>query len=170
MERRISKKCESYVLQFKSDVKKWMDDSNMCNNAQYSEFLQYIYDYPNIVFDKEDFQKRKRVKNMVPHFDRCSAYRANSEQCTRRKQQGSEYCGTHIKGTPHGIITGETQNNKQNKIDVFAQEIKGINYYIDKNNNVYNTEDIISNSKNPSVIAKYVKTPSGEYSIPMMGL
>jgi len=170
MERRISKKCESYILQFKSDVKKWMDESNISSDSQYSEFLQYIYDYPNITLDKEDFQKRKRVKNMVPHFDRCNAYRANNEQCTRRKQQGGEYCGTHIKGTPHGIMSNETQNNKQNKIEVFVQEIKGINYYIDKNNNVYNTEDIISNSKNPSVIAKYVKTTGGEYNIPMFGI
>ena len=170
MERRISKKCESYILQLKSDVKKWMDESNMHENDDYSGFLQYFYDYPNIILDKEDFQKRKRVKNMVPHFDRCSAYRANSEQCTRRKQQSSEYCGTHIKGTPHGIISNELIPHKQNKIEVFAQEIKGIHYYVDKNNNVYNTEDIISNSKNPVIIAKYVKTPSGEYSIPMMGI
>jgi negative regulator of replication initiation len=170
MERRINKKVESYVQQLKTDIKSWMDKSEMSTNSQYSEFLQFMYDYPNLSIDKEDFQKRKRVKNMVPHFDRCNAYRANNEQCTRRKQQGSEYCGTHIKGTPHGIINNETQNNKQNKIEVFVQEIKGINYYIDKCNNVYNTEDIISNSKNPSIIAKYVKNNFGEYSIPMLGL
>lgn len=170
MERRINKKVESYMQQLKTDIKCWMDKSEISNNIQYSEFLQFMYDYPNLSLDKEDFQKRKRVKNMVPHFDRCNAYRANNEQCTRRKQQGSEYCGTHIKGTPHGIINNETQTHKQNKIEVFVQEIKGINYYIDKCNNVYNTEDIISNSKNPSIIAKYVKNNIGEYSIPMLGL
>jgi hypothetical protein len=48
---------------------------------------------------------------------------------------------------------------------VFAQDIKGIVYYIDKSNNVYQAEDIISNKINPKIIAKYVK--EGEnYSIP----
>lgn len=173
MERRISKKIDCYMSNFKSDIKKWMDDNNMHNEPHYLEFLQYIYDYPVLCLDKEDFQKRKRVKNMVPHFDRCIAYRASEEQCTRRKQQNSDFCGTHIKGTPNGKVTdnnGDNENLKQKKLEVFAQEIKGINYYIDKNNNVYNTEDIISNSKNPLIIAKYIKSPYGEYSIPSLGM
>ena len=38
-------------------------------------------------------------------------------------------------------------------------------FYIDKNNNVYQTEDIYTNKTNPKVIAKYVK--NGDiYSIP----
>ena len=48
--------------------------------------------------------KRKRVKNVVHLSDRCCAKRANGEQCTRRrKDTTTEYCGTHLKGTPHGI-------------------------------------------------------------------
>jgi hypothetical protein len=51
------------------------------------------------------------------------------------------------------------------KVEVYAQDIMGIIYYIDKNNNVYQAEDIVSNKLNPKVIAKYVK--DGEnYSIP----
>jgi hypothetical protein len=128
--------------------------------------MQYIYDYERLTFSKEDLQKRKRVKNFVPMFDRCCAKRANEEQCTRRKKDGNEYCGTHMKGTPHGIIDAqnEVKINYQ-KIEVWAQDIQGIIYYIDKNNNVYQAEDIISNKMNPKIIAKYVK--NGEiYSIP----
>ena len=48
---------------------------------------------------------------------------------------------------------------------MFAQDIQGIIYYIDKNSNVYQAEDIIINKINPKIIAKYVK--EGEnYSIP----
>jgi hypothetical protein len=51
------------------------------------------------------------------------------------------------------------------KIEVWAQDIQGIVYYIDKTNNVYQAEDILSNKINPKIIAKYLKT--GEhYSIP----
>ena len=131
-----------------------------------NQLLQYIYDYERLSFCKEDFQKRKRVKNFVPIYDRCCAKRASDEQCTRRKKEGSEYCGTHLKGTPHGIVDMEAppKNNTQ-KIELYAQDIQGIIYYIDNNNNVYQAEDIISNKVNPKIIAKYVK--NGDiYSIP----
>lgn len=171
MERRISKKCELYMLKFKKDVKEWLDESDMSKNKLYSVFLQYLYDYPTFSLEKEDFQKRKRIKNLVPQFDRCGAKRANGDQCSRRKQGGFEYCGTHIKGTPHGEIEVENvEQKKQNKIEVFVQEIQGINYYIDKNGNVYKTEDIVSNSKNPLIIAKYNKNVKGDYQIPEFGL
>ena len=138
----------------------------MINNEPINQILQYIYDYDRLTFTKEDFQKRKRVKNFVPIFDRCCAKRASNEQCTRRKKEGCEYCGTHIKGTPHGIVDlqNDTKNTTQ-KVEVYAQDIQGIVYYIDKNNNVYQAEDIISNKVNPKVIAKYVKN-CDHYSIP----
>jgi hypothetical protein len=51
------------------------------------------------------------------------------------------------------------------KIEVNAIDIKGIVYYLDDNGNVYDTEDVISNVKNPRIIAKYEKT-GDNYSIP----
>ena len=114
----------------------------------------------------EDFQKRKRVKNTVPQFERCMAKRANGEQCTRRKKDGSCFCGTHIKGTPHGVVDDSKEPTQQvKKVEVWVQEIKGINYYIDAEKNVYLPEDIISNSKRPRVIGTWEKQ-GDEYSIP----
>ena len=131
-----------------------------------NQLLQYVYDYERLSFEKEDFQKRKRVKNFVPVFDRCCAKRATNEQCTRRKKEGNEYCGTHMKGTPHGIIDNqEDAKITTQKIEVWAQDIQGIIYYIDKNNNVYQAEDIIVNKLNAKIIAKYVKN-GDTYSIP----
>lgn len=166
MDKRINKKCELFIQEFKSDIKKYMDSQNLSKSLQYSEFLQYLYDYPSIKFSKEDFQKRKRIKNIVPQFDRCTAKRANGEQCTRRKKDLNEYCGTHIKGTPHGEVIVEDTNNTTNKIEITLQEIQGIYYYIDtNNNNVYKMEDIVNNCKNPSIISKYKKMDNGEYKL-----
>jgi hypothetical protein len=166
MEKRLNKKAETYITSFKDSIREKAGQMGMTKNEQVNQLLQYIYDYERLSFNKEDFQKRKRVKNFVPIFDRCCAKRASNEQCTRRKKDGCEYCGTHLKGTPHGIIdTQNEQKNNTQKIEVYAQDIQGIVYYIDKNNNVYQAEDIISNKINPKIIAKYVK--DGEnYSIP----
>ena len=158
MERRLNKKVETYITSFKDNIREKASQMGMTKNEQVNQLLQYIYDYDRLAFIKEDFQKRKRVKNFVPIFDRCCAKRASNEQCTRRKKDGCEYCGTHLKGTPHGIIDAQNENkNTTQKIEVYAQDIQGIVYYIDKNNNVYQAEDIISNKINPKIIAKYVK-------------
>jgi ferredoxin-fold anticodon binding domain-containing protein len=76
-----------------------------------------------------------------------------------------------MKGTPHGIFDVQNDANKINtqKVEVWAQDIQGIVYYIDKSNNVYDTSDIIKNQVNPKIIAKYVKTGEN-YSIPELNI
>lgn len=111
----------------------------------------------------DDLKKRKRVKNVVPYFDRCLGKKSNGEQCTRRKKDGSDLCGTHIKGTPHGKINDNSEKVK--KVTVYAKEIKGIVYYIDTDGNVYNTEDVYENKQNPRIIAKYKIEDDEKYSI-----
>jgi hypothetical protein len=170
MERRLNKKVEGYLTQFKDHIKEKSIQLELNKNDQVNQLIQYIYDYDRLCFGKEDFAKRKRVKNVVPYFDRCCAKRANEEQCTRRKKDGSEYCGTHMKGSPHGVIESQTENKTTfQKIEVWAQDIQGIIYYIDKTGNVYQAEDIVVNKINPKIIAKYVKI-GDSYSIPEFNL
>ena len=129
---------------------------------------QFIYDYDELHIGKEEFTKRKRLKNVVHTFERCSAKRANSEQCTRKKKTGCEYCGTHMKGIPHGIVEcSAVQKPTVKKISIWAQDITGIIYYLDKDFNVYQAEDIICNKENPKVIASY-SIEDEKYSIHMI--
>lgn len=166
MERRLNKKINDYVHVFKTDlVGKIQSIQSTPTQANMVELVNYVYQYTNFELNKEDFMKRKRVKSAVPVYERCCAKRASGEQCTRRKKDDCQYCGTHSKGTPHGMISDKEPTSTTKKVEVNAIDIKGIVYYLDNAGNVYDTEDIISNSKNPRVIAKYVKT--GEvYSIP----
>ena len=97
MERRLNKKVETYIATFKDSIREKTSLMGISSNEQTNQLLQYIYDYERLTFNKEDFQKRKRVKNFVPIFDRCCAKRASNEQCTRRKKEEFEYCGTHLK-------------------------------------------------------------------------
>lgn len=166
MERRLNRKIEEYVTDFKQSVLSKAQQLGLNNDPNLAALVKYVYDYDRLVLSKEDFMKRKRVKNAVHLADRCGAKRASCEQCTRRKKEGFEYCGTHLKGTPHGICeTGDNDKPSGQKIEVWVQDIQGIVYYIDKNNNVYQTEDIFTNKVNPKIIAKYLKT-GDNYSIP----
>ena len=170
MEKRINKKIESYLSDFKDKVKDKANELGINTDDKLSQIVQYIYDYDRLVLLKEDFMKRKRVKNAVHLSDRCCAKRASCEQCTRRKKEGHDYCGTHLKGTPHGTFELEEDSKPQcQKIEVWAQDIQGIIYYIDKTGNVYQAEDIMHGKVNPKVIAKYMKIGES-YSIPAFGI
>ena len=174
MEGRVNKKVNDHQYNFKTDIQDYLkkndlsiknrDDQELTN-----DFLKFIFDNGNINFSKEDFKKRKRVKNQVPQYERCIACRANGQQCTRRRKNDFMYCGTHVKGTPHGELNSSVDDiNKVKKIEVWVQEIKGINYYIDSDKNVYLPEDIISNSISPRVIGKWEIDKENNYSIPAL--
>jgi len=169
MERRLNKKLEVYISTFKNDIRDKTAELGIVPE-QANMLLQYVYDYERVSVNKDDFAKRKRVKNIVPFFDRCCAKRASGEQCTRRKKTDAEYCGTHMKGVPHGMVDNqEDAVATSQKIEVWAEDIQGIIYYIDKNNNVYQAEDIVGNMQNPKIIAKYVKVGEN-YTIPEFGI
>ena len=170
MERRLNKKIETYLTDFKDSVREKATSLGLTNEEKNVQLLQHIFDYERLAFQKDDFQKRKRVKNVVPFFDRCCAKRANNEQCTRRKKDGCEFCGTHSKGTPHGIVDSQDEDKPTTqKVEVWAQDIQGIIYYIDKFGNVYQAEDIVVNKQNPTIIAKYVKN-GDVFTIPEFGI
>lgn len=188
MERRVNKRIEDYIIGLKNDVAKKLQQIvntlDVTDTSTIDELMRaidntklqcnsmagFVYNYEKLRLGKDDFMKRKRIKSVVPIYERCSAKRANGEQCTRRKKDGETYCGTHIKGTPHSIVDDvecETPTTKNVKVDIWAQDIKGIIYYIDKAGNVYDTEDIMKIDKYPKrVIAKYQQDEAGKYSIP----
>tara|TARA_Y100001936_G_scaffold204329_1_gene207719 strand:- start:719 stop:1231 length:513 start_codon:yes stop_codon:yes gene_type:complete len=167
MEKRINQKTRTYLQQFKNDIKEYVTSKQCINKDITDSLLQFVYDYQPLEFQKTDFQKRKRVKNIVPYFERCCALRANGQQCTRRRKNSDKFCGTHIKGIPHGEINQEKSEPTHTKKTVWAQDIKGIIYYIDDSNNVYHPQDVLNNTVNPKIIAKYV-LKEGEYSIPSL--
>ena len=168
MERRINKKIETHFVDLKSQI---IDRLKVCYgniecDSDAYKLVEFIYNFPKIVITPDDIKKRKRVKNIVPFCDKCLALRANGEQCSRRKKSGYSFCGTHIKGTPHGHVENKPEANPYTKRTVWIEEINGISYYIDKNNNVYDSSDIVNNVVNPRVLAKYEQNAFGEYSIP----
>ncbi len=59
------------------------------------------------------------------------------------------------------------KNQPTPKRVVRAQDIKGIIYYIDDQSNVYDPNDIMNNTVDPKIIAKYVVN-DGNYSIPSL--
>ena len=176
MDRKLNKRIAEYIGDFKKHIRKQAVDLDFVEKEKIENLISYVFDYERLVLTKEDVSKRKRIKNSIPCMNRCYAIRANGEQCTRKQKEGFLFCGTHEKGIPHGSIQDECANpaetDKSNdKIvsEVFAEEIGGIVYYLDKLDNVYCAEDILNNKENPQVVAKY-ECVEGVYKIPSFGI
>ena len=196
MERRISGKIDAYIIDLKDAISSKIRElgtaasaaaasesgtgtgtgsdncvaGNTTINQLCKQLTTFVYEYEKLKLTKEDFMKRKRVKNTVPIQERCLAKRANGEQCTRKKKEGCDYCGTHTKGVPCSIMDNDEENGDKTKlnqqsVNIWVQNIKGIEYFIDGSQNVYKHEDVINNSTNPRIIAKYSKSESGAFSI-----
>ena len=178
MEKRINNKIDNWTNTFKDDLRDYIVQNkvelfNGGADNQLEKLIGFVYKYGSLSLSNDDFMKRKRVKNTVPYFERCKAKRASGEQCTRRRKtdEGDScmFCGTHIKGTPHGVVTSSEENVESIKtVTTWAQDFNGIVYYIDKDHNVYKAEDIYQNIKNPKVIAKYEVDAAGNYTIPSL--
>jgi len=180
MERRIQQKINDYLADFKESIKNNFnelirDNHNLQDNIHELQIkhIQNIYNFPTLQLTEEDFRKRKRIKNNIPLEDRCCAFRANKQQCSRRKLQKHNFCGTHLKGQPHGSIDNQDIDTTQT-ISIWAEDIKGIHYYIDNNGRVYDNNDVLTNKINPKVIAMYTVEVDTDgknvYSIPEFGI
>lgn len=135
------------------EIKNHLENINL-DDKNRNDIINYLDNMHSLELTKDDFLKRKRVKTCVPTYLKCKARRANGEQCTRKRKNDICYCGTHEKNRPHGEI--EDDNNVEyKKIEVWVEEINGITYYIDKFNNVYKTQDILSNKPDPDIISRY---------------
>jgi hypothetical protein len=113
----------------------------------------------------DDIKYQKRCRNNIPDTDRCYAKKSSGDRCSRRrKTNDSLFCGTHIKGTPHGVFNNHEDNNVK-KIEYFDVDVSGIVYWVDNDGNVYNHDDIHSGKKNPRIITSYSKKSDGTYDI-----
>jgi hypothetical protein len=169
MEKNINKRIEEHSLIFKDEIKNKLISLNLKERDKVNEILQFVYDYDRLILVKEDLLKPKRMKIEISMQIRCCAKRVNGEQCSRRKIKDVEYCGTHYKGLPFGKFECDNKSESIQKLNVFAEDIQGIIYYVDRFLNVYDTHEILEEKENPKIIAKAAKN-GNVYTIPEFGL
>ena len=64
MEKRISRKISNFIVEFKKNIVQ--EVTKLGNTENTNKLCQFIYNYEGLSITKEDLQKRKRVKNIVP--------------------------------------------------------------------------------------------------------
>lgn len=127
-----------------------------------TDFLEMLRDLPI---------SKRRQTTKVPESDRCRAVceGADRPRCTRRKKSGQIYCGTHLKGRPHGTVDDSGLMCERTR-NVVTEEHRGIVMYVDADGasgsrNIYNHVDVIQNRLNPRVVGQ-VEQGSMSFSPP----
>lgn len=113
---------------------------------------------------KSDNSDNDENQPIVIDQNKCYARTGGSKQCSRKKQKGQDFCGSHMHNQPNGRIdqiieTTKSQPKKRGRppknspkspiidtpitcMDAVMEEIHGINYIIDENNgNIYKIPD-----------------------------
>jgi hypothetical protein len=172
---------EEYIIQFKNDIQSKIRALEVIHSAsteaerdKIRELMEYIYEYPKLVINKQPHAK-PCANGKLPSASQtklepdqiCIAKRSDGQQCTRKKKKNCDFCGTHAKIVQ---MQAEKQTTSDavavHKMEISAEDIHGIIYYIDKYNNVYHTEDVLEGVENPRIIAKATKHGNNSYTIP----
>lgn len=170
MEKRLNTKIDQYISNFKDSIKNKIVELGINEHEKSNELASYIYEYVRFTIQKDDLSKRKRIKNSIPVENRCNALRADEDRCTRKRKDGHQFCGTHLKCTPNRVQTSDNDvKGVFKKIDVIVQDIDGILYYLDEFKNIYKPEDIMCGKQNPDIIGKCL-IDNGNYIVQFTSL
>lgn len=68
-----------------------------------------------------------KSQNIVDNIDlstntKCNALTKNGQQCSRKKQKGENFCGSHLHNQPYGSLSLQQGNNKKNIVDKCKKE------------------------------------------------
>lgn len=122
MEAHLQKKVNTYCSTFKHAIFGELDtiiaNLNNLSNTDTDYAIKQLQElkmkatfipYPEV--DKVVFKKKKRLHNIVAENELCTALCFGGIRCSRRRQGGMVFCGTHIKGQPNGTLNGATSSN-----------------------------------------------------------
>jgi hypothetical protein len=157
---------------FKEDILKFISNNEILikNNDEdiTNVFVEYIKNYEIRYAGNAKEPSVNPALSNITNDDICIAKISQGVRCSRKHKKGNVYCGTHIKRHPAGVFEETVKPIRvkmEKKVDIWVQLIRGINYYIDENNNVYNPEHILLLNKNPSVIYKWKLNDASDYEI-----
>jgi hypothetical protein len=162
----MDKKFEEYIVEFKTQIRNKIIALSFeeRENEKVKDLIEFVFEYKRF-----EVQEERKNNNIVRQGERCIGIRTNGRPCSRRRKKNSQYCGTHTQplDTTENTqdcddghdVDDDSHHLKVSKssitnIDLNAEEVQGIVYYIDKDGNVYHPEDVMKQTEAPRIIAR----------------
>ena len=141
---------KSILSLYSQKLKSVLEDISSNHNIKKETLFNKYLDFESLKTTK------KRKKKNVKSCDICMARKQDGNQCTRRKKDGQEYCGKHIKNRKYGRIDDNSNildklADDDNYIMTWIETFNGQEYLVDSNNIVYT-----KNIENPSIVGRKI--------------
>ena len=125
--------------------------------------ITYFMELANEIIQKK---KKKNNRRVLPPNEQCLGRKSNFVQCTRKRKDNTQFCGSHMKNLPNGYIgdNGECfkrekkkrgrksktviENIGEDKILTKKEYINGKLYLVDNMNIVYHFMSIKNDNTN----------------------
>ena len=145
-----NKQISAYLNEFKTHILIELNSLKQSPSPEKIEQLQkFICDYAELnVGNKASEKPYKKAVNLK----KCWAKLETGGQCKRKHHLTTMFCKTHVNNTPFGVITDDGNREEKKTVVLYIQDIRGIQYYVDENKNVYDSESILSPNLEPKVI------------------
>lgn len=122
MEARVQTKVNKYCCDFRRSFLTEIDallpginDQTLVDQLNELKMKCTFMPYPEV--RKGEFKRKKRLQNMVPESELCTALCSGGVRCSRRRQSvGLPFCGTHVKGQPNGSMGSPSQGNMESEL------------------------------------------------------
>ncbi len=130
---------------------KMLDNEDLTNKCLPKQI--YFNEIANNLIQKK---KKKTNRRVLPCHEQCLGRKMDFTQCTRKRKDGTEFCGSHMKNLPNGKIGDDgscfnkvkgkrgrkrkniMENIGENDILTTKKYINGELYLVDNMNVVYN--------------------------------
>jgi hypothetical protein len=154
VESTVNYKVQSYISQMKFDIQRHIMGLHFVHEPEkINQLVEYILGYDRIELNSNDFlcspakkprttpsgRVSKKKKETVPNNDLAEFFSADAEEVAP-------------------VVVPSS-------IELVAQDISGITFFIDSFGNVYNTEQVMNKLPNPQIVAHYTCDKEGKYSI-----
>ncbi len=67
-------------------------------------FQNYLSDIVVIKPEIEDTSSKKRIRKKIPQHLRCSALTSTHDQCSRKRKDDHQFCGSHLNSRNFGVV------------------------------------------------------------------
>lgn len=157
VESTVNYKVQSYISQMKFDIQRHIMGLHFVHEPEkINQLVEYILGYDRIELNSNDFLCSPAKKPRTTPSSRVSKKKKDSViSAMPMNNDLADFFSTDAEVLPVAPST----------IELVAQDISGITFFIDSFGNVYNTEQVMNKLPNPQIVAHYTCDKEGKYNI-----
>lgn len=159
VESTVNYKVQSYISQMKFDIQRHIMGLHFVHEPEkINQLVEYILGYDRIELNSNDFLCSPAKKPRTTPSSRVSKKKKDAAILAIPIHNDlTEFFSTDAEQVAPIVVPSS--------IELVAQDILGITFFIDSFGNVYNTEQVMNKLPNPQIVAHYTCDKEGRYSI-----